>query len=74
MERCAPISLTNKAFLLDPLRSLSMISLSLDDVRRVVDDEDIIDRVVFDLDDLIAQERSVDQRSGNFLSNSDELL
>ena len=51
-----------------------MISLSLDDVRRIVDDEDLIDRVVFDLDELIAQERSVEQRAGNCLGNSDELL
>lgn len=51
-----------------------MIPLSLDDVRRVVDSEDLIERVVFDLDELITQERSMEARTGGVLSNSDELL
>ncbi|KAL5965631.1 Cytosolic carboxypeptidase 1 [Taenia solium] len=51
-----------------------MIPLSLDDVRRVVDSEDLIERVVFDLDELITQERGVEARTGGVLSNSDELL
>ncbi|KAL5104064.1 Cytosolic carboxypeptidase 1 [Taenia crassiceps] len=51
-----------------------MVPLSLDDVRRVVDSEDLIDRVVFDLDELITQERGIDARTGGVLSNSDELL
>ncbi|EUB56457.1 Cytosolic carboxypeptidase [Echinococcus granulosus] len=51
-----------------------VIPLSLDDVRRVVDSEDLIERVVFDLDELITQERGVEARTGSVLSNSDELL
>ncbi|VDK23134.1 unnamed protein product [Taenia asiatica] len=51
-----------------------MIPLSLDDVRRVVDSEDLIERVVFDLDELITQERGVEARTGGVLSNSDELF
>ncbi|VDM21447.1 unnamed protein product [Hydatigera taeniaeformis] len=51
-----------------------MIPLSLDDVRRVVDNEDLIERVVFDLDELIIQERGMEARTGGVLSNSDELL
>lgn len=51
-----------------------IIPLTLDDVRRVVDGEDLIDRVVFDLDELILQEKVNDTRSATVLGNSDELL
>ncbi|KAM7534328.1 hypothetical protein Aperf_G00000108142 [Anoplocephala perfoliata] len=61
---------------LDPLKIFCpMIPLTLDDVRRIVDGEDLIDRVVFDLDELILQEKVADNiRNGTVLGNSDELL
>uniref|UniRef100_A0A5K3EP15 Pepdidase_M14_N domain-containing protein n=1 Tax=Mesocestoides corti TaxID=53468 RepID=A0A5K3EP15_MESCO len=48
----------------------------LDDVRRIVDADDIIDRVVFDLDALITHPPwpQEPQLSQSFLSNSDEFL
>ncbi|VDL60921.1 unnamed protein product [Hymenolepis diminuta] len=60
----------------DPLNVCNpLVPLTLDDVRRVVDGDDLIDRVVFHLDELIIQEKSGGARnSGGVLSNSDEPL
>ncbi len=60
----------------------------LDDVRRLLDNEDILDRVVFDLDDLLTHSTGaeapgsgsgsgtsrLEERTNVSLSNSDELL